>query len=118
LAHLAGNPLGDPRVTVHTGDVAKLLRSARGTYDLILLDVDNGPSALTTDANHWLYGAAGLASAFAALRRGGVLAVWSAGHDDAFTRRLRAAGFQVQIAVGRAHGDRGARFPIWLAMRP
>jgi spermidine synthase len=117
LAHLAGDPLTDPRVTVHTGDVAELLRSQRDAYDLILLDVDNGPSALTTDANHWLYGNAGLAAAFAALRAGGVLAVWSAGHDHSFTRRLRAARFQVELAEGRAHGNRGARFPIWLAKR-
>lgn len=118
LAHLAGNPLSDPRVTVHTGDVAGLLRSAHAVYDLILLDVDNGPSALTTSANHWLYGTTGLASAFAALRPGGVLAVWSAGHEQAFTRRLRRTGFLVDLVEGRAHGDRGARFPIWLAKRP
>lgn len=118
LAPLAGNPLSDPRVNVHTGDVAALLRTQPDTYDLILLDVDNGPQALTTDANHWLYGSAGLAKSFAALRPGGVLAVWSAGPDDTFTRRLRHAGFQVTIEQARAHGKRGARFIIWLAVRP
>lgn len=118
LAHLAGNPLSDPRVEVHAGDVAKLLRSARATYDLILLDVDNGPSALTSSANHWLYGTAGLASTFAALRPGGVLAIWSAGHDQAFTKRLRTTGFQVELAEARAHGNRGSRFVIWLALKP
>jgi spermidine synthase len=118
LAHLAGNPLSDPRVTIHTGDVAELLRSQRDSYDLILLDVDNGPSALTTSANHWLYGNAGLAATFDALTMGGVVAVWSAGHDQAFTRRLRSAGFQVELADARAHGNRGSRFVIWLARRP
>jgi len=117
LAHLAGDPLADPRVRVHIGDVAELLRAKPNTYDLILLDVDNGPSALTTDANHWLYGSAGLAAAFAALRPGGVLAIWSAGHDQAFTKRLRATGFHVDLAEARAHGNRGARFVIWLAVR-
>jgi spermidine synthase len=118
LAHLAGNPLADPRVTVHTGDVAALLKSAPNSYDLILLDVDNGPSALTTSANHWLYGTAGLQTTFAALTPGGVLAVWSAGHDRPFTQRLRHVGFQVELTEGRAHGNRGSRFPIWLAQRP
>jgi spermidine synthase len=118
LAHLAGHPLNDPRVAVQVGDVAKLLRSQRGAYDLILLDVDNGPQALTSNANHWLYGAKGLANAFAALRSGGVLAVWSAGPDPAFTRRLRQAGFQVEITEARAHGNRGTRFVIWLAIQP
>lgn len=118
LAHLAGNPLSDPRVAVHTGDVAELLRSQRAAYDLILLDVDNGPSALTTSANHWLYGSAGLTAAFAALRPAGVLAIWSAGHDHTFTKRLRATGFQVELAEARAHGNRGSRFVIWLALKP
>jgi spermidine synthase len=118
LAHLAGNPLSDPRVGVHVGDVAALLRDQRATWDLILLDVDNGPSALTASANHWLYGTSGLTAAFTALRLGGVLAVWSAGHDQPFTRRLKQVGFRVEVAEGRAHGNRGSRFPIWLAMRP
>ncbi len=118
LAHLAGNPLSDPRVFVHTGDVADLLRAKLTAYDLILLDVDNGPQALTTDANHWLYGTAGLAKSFAALHPGGVLAVWSAGPDGAFTRRLRHAGFRVTLEQARANGNRGARFVIWLAVRP
>lgn len=118
LAHLAGNPLSDPRVCVHTGDVADLLRAKPTAYDLILLDVDNGPQALTAGANHWLYGTAGLAKSFAALRPGGVLAVWSAGPDDTFTRRLRHAGFQVSVEQARANGNRGARFIIWLAVRP
>lgn len=117
LAHLAGNPLADPRVSVQVGDVAGLLRCTRATWDLILLDVDNGPSALTTSANHWLYGSAGLTAAFTALRSGGVLAVWSAGHDHAFTKRLKQAGFRVELGEGRAHGNRGSRFPIWLATR-
>lgn len=118
LAHLAGHPLDDARVTVHVGDVAELLRSQRGAYDLILLDVDNGPQALTSSANHWLYGAKGLANAFAALRPGGVLAVWSAGPEPAFTQRLKQAGFQVALTEARAHGNRGTRFVIWLAVRP
>jgi len=118
LAHLAGAPLSDPRVEIRTGDVAEVLRSRRDAYDLILLDVDNGPSALTTSTNRWLYGATGVSAAFAALRAGGVLALWSAGHDQSFTRRLRATGFEVELAEARAHGNRGSRFVIWLASKP
>jgi spermidine synthase len=118
LASLAGNPLSDPRVKIHAGDVAELLRSQPNVFDLILLDVDNGPQALTTPANHWLYGTMGLAKAYAALRPGGVLAVWSAGPDAAFTRRLHHAGFQVSTEQARAHGKRGARFIIWLGIKP
>jgi spermidine synthase len=117
LAHLAGDPLGDPRVDVHVGDVAALLRATVGLYDLVLLDVDNGPHGMTAGANHWLYGAAGLAAAHRALRPGGVLAVWSASPDEGFTRRLRQAGFQVEVARPRAHGAKGTRHVVWLAAR-
>lgn len=115
LAALAGNPLGDPRVEVHTGDVAELLRSQVAAYDLILLDVDNGPHGLTTGDNHWLYGLAGLAAAHRALRANGVLAVWSAGPDDAFTKRLGKAGFTAEAVRVAAHGSKGRKHVIWLA---
>jgi spermidine synthase len=117
LAHLAGTPLADPRVAVHTGDVARILRTQVGAYDLILMDVDNGPAAMTTEGNDWLYGRAGLASAHRALRAGGILAVWSSVPDPAFTTRLRQAGFVVDCVAGRARGKRGPRHVIWFARR-
>ena len=47
LAELFGNSLTDARVTIHEGDVGRLIRSASSAYDAILLDVDNGPEGLT-----------------------------------------------------------------------
>ena len=116
IGHLAGFPLDDPRVRVHEGDVAELLRHAREAYDAILLDVDNGPEGLTRAANDWLYGTAGLHSAQRALREDGVLAVWSATPDHVFPQRLRAAAFEVEEVGPRTRGERGAtRHTIWLA---
>jgi len=117
LAHLAGHPLHDARVRVCEGDVGKLLRAERTGFDAILLDVDNGPEGLTRKANDWLYGLEGLEAAYAALRPAGVLSVWSAGPDSAFTQRLRKVGFAVQEARVRARGTRGARHVIWTAAR-
>ncbi len=118
LADLAGHPLDDPRVTVHEVDVAEILRKTRRAYDAIILDVDNGPEGLTRDGNDWLYGLPGLGSAFSALRPAGVLAVWSAHPDRAFTGRLRQCGFQVREVPVRASGGRkGARHLIWIAER-
>lgn len=116
LAHLAGHPLKDPRVRVDIDDVGAVLRRRTAAYDIILLDVDNGPHGLTTPANHWLYGDAGLRAARAALRPGGVYAVWSAGPDDAFTRRLKQRGFAVEAVRVPAHGSRGRKHVIWLAI--
>ncbi len=118
LGTLAGNPLLDPRVAVREADIARLLRSERNAFDAILLDVDNGPEGLTRDANDWLYGNAGLAAGFAALRADGILAVWSAGDDRDFTDRLRRAGFEAEEVRVRARISKGARHTIWLAQRP
>jgi spermidine synthase len=117
LGACAGHPLDDPRVSVRTCDVARLLVAEQQAYDAILLDVDNGPEGLTRNENDWLYGEDGLNAAYAALRPQGVLAVWSAGPDQAFMQRLRKVGFEVDEVRVRAHGTKGARHIIWLARR-
>ncbi|GFE61672.1 spermidine synthase [Geobacter sp. AOG2] len=119
LADLAGYPLDDDRVTVREQDVALVLRSEQQAYDAILLDVDNGPEAMTRRGNAWLYGRTGLEAASAALRPAGVLAVWSAGPDRAFTERLRLTGFKVdEVRVpARGKGQGGQQHTIWLAVR-
>ncbi len=118
LAHLAGHPLADPRVAVRVADVAQILRSEARAYDAVLLDVDNGPQGLTRRTNDWLYSLAGLSAAFAALRPGGVLAVWSAGPDRDFSERLRRVGFEAEEVQVRSHAQRkGARHTLWLTVR-
>ena len=116
MAELAAGCLDDPRVAVVETDVAKLIAAARGTYDAILLDVDNGPDGLVREANDQLYSRAGLAAAKAALRPGGGLAVWSAAPDPVFAQRLKKAGFSVDEVVVRARSNgKGARHVIWFA---
>jgi len=117
MAEVFGKSLDDPRVHVRETDVGYLIRSNPSTYDAILLDVDNGPEGLTRKANDALYDLEGLRAAHAALRAGGVLAVWSSGPDSRFTQRLRKAGFDVEEASARANGSRGARHIIWIATR-
>ena len=89
--------LDDPRVQVVQDDVAVLIGAACEGYDCILLDVDNGPEGLTRRINDWLYSEDGLASARRALRPGGILAIWSATHDDRFAGRLARNGFSVKV---------------------
>ncbi len=112
----AGHPLSDPRSRVFVGDVAELLRAEPDGFNAILLDVDNGPHALIRRENNWLYGLEGLAAASKALRKGGVLAVWSAGPDAQFTARLKRAGFRTELVIVRPHrAGKGPRHHIWLA---
>jgi len=115
LGEYSGNPLNDPRARVHAGDVVKLLRSSKARFDVIALDVDNGPEGLTKNANDWLYSMSGIAAAQDALRPSGILAYWSAGPDQAFHDRLRRCGFLVDEVSVFAHGKKGARHTIWLA---
>lgn len=118
MAELTAGCLDDRRVRIRIEDVGALIASATADYDAILLDVDNGPDGLTRDSNEWLYSAAGLASAKAALRPGGVLAIWSAGSDAAFTRRLKTTGFAVDEVASRARSNgKGPRHVIWFARK-
>ncbi len=115
IAHLAGRPLEDPRVRVLEGDVGKILADTRGFYDAILLDVDNGPEALTSASNKGLYGPGGIARSARALRRDGVLAVWSVNDDPRFTERLERGGFRTRTERVSARPGGGKRHTLWLA---
>jgi spermidine synthase len=118
LSHVAGHPLRDPRVRVLEQDVGEAMRAAPGGYDAIMLDVDNGPEGLTRKQNDGLYGHAGLLVARVALRPRGVLAVWSAGGDRGFVRRLQRVGFEVEeVGVRARERTRGSRHTIWLATK-
>jgi spermidine synthase len=118
LAPLARHPLADPRVNVMEADVADVVAAAAGRYDAVLLDVDNGPEALTLESNHRLYAPAGLRRLLAALAPGGVLAVWSTDDDPRFAHRLRETGFTVTTRHVRARAGRGERHVVFVAQRP
>ncbi|MBR0824345.1 spermidine synthase [Bradyrhizobium manausense] len=118
MAEIFGDSLDDPRVEIREADVARVIERHPLTFDAILLDVDNGPEGLTRRTNDALYDVAGLRIAHTALRRGGVLAVWSSGPHPKFTRRLQQAGFDVNEVAVRATGrGGGARHVIWIATK-
>jgi spermidine synthase len=119
LAALAGHPLRDKRVRIHATDVGFTLRTNPGCFDVVLLDTDNGPAAFTAADNAGLYDNAGVAAAFAALRPGGTLAVWSAWDDRKFEQRLRFHGFAVEVARVRARLRKGGpRHTIFVGHKP
>jgi len=116
MATLTAGCLDDLRVVLDMRDVAEVIGEARARYDAILLDVDNGPDGLVRAENDRIYSRAGLAAAKAALAPGGILAVWSAGADPAFSRRLVEAGFIVDEVTVRARSNgKGPRHVIWFA---
>ena len=118
FGEMTGHPLQDPRVTVREADVALIMQTEHQAYNAILLDVDNGPEGLTSKGNNRLYTEAGVKAAFAALKPAGLLALWSAGPDMAFAKRLRRVGFAVEELSVRARGPAGGnRHTIWIAAR-
>jgi spermidine synthase len=118
MADLFGGSLTDPRASIREADVVDVIKTSPSAFDAILLDVDNGPEALIRKANDALYDSNGLQAIRGALRPGGILAVWSSGPNIAFTKRLRAADFDVNEVGVRATTKRsGAHHVIWFATK-
>ncbi|HEX2175095.1 MAG TPA: hypothetical protein VHG70_04220 [Nocardioidaceae bacterium] len=70
--------LTDPRVEVVVADVRRAVDEARhGSFDVVLLDVDNGPDFLVHDCNAVVYGGEFLAACRRLLTDDGAVAVWS-----------------------------------------
>lgn len=118
LAHIFGDSLADPRVSLEIRDVHDVIVERNARFDAILLDVDNGPDALINLANERLYCDWGLRAAHSALRPGGLLAVWSAYPDRSFADRLQEAGFGVEEVVLDPDGSlQEPPHIIWLASK-
>jgi spermidine synthase len=112
--NLAADAIADPRAIVLQKDVADVIVESRSGFDSIILDVDNGPAALSTEGNHRLYDFRGLRLTRAALRAGGCVAIWSAAPDPAFERLMGRAGFAVDVQRCRAHANSGGRHIIFV----
>ena len=118
MIELMAGCLDDRRVDLVIGDVGEVIAAARGSYDAILLDVDNGPDGLSREGNDGLYSLRGLGVAKAALKPGGVLAVWSAAPDKAFAKRMSGAGFAVdEVGVRARINGKGPMHVIWFGRK-
>jgi spermidine synthase len=110
LAHLSDGAVDHSRVKIVIDDVAALIHYAgikgKGNrFDAIILDLYDGPHGGAPGRGRYLYGNKALASGRSALKAGGVFAVWSEDPDNAFEKRLKAAGF----SVNRQRPGRGGR---------
>jgi spermidine synthase len=93
-------------VTVIAADVAELVQADDGRpYDVIALDVDNGPEALVSPQNAQLYGPTGLYNLANRLTPDGVILLWSAFESPTFVAVAEKEGFSVTCrtlaSVGR-----------------
>lgn len=117
LKGLNGALLADPRVKVFTEDVRSIIaRSAAEPYDAILLDIDNGPSAMVQSGNAKVYDLRGIQRIAQALKPGGRVAIWSSGADKAFESRLANSGFDVKATPVRKHATaKSTTYMIYVA---
>ena len=123
LEDLNGHLLDDPRVDVYVGDVYDCIRRAADgkdeKWDAILLDTDNGPTALVQPQTHRLYGRNGSAMIMDSLRPGGRVAFWAATEEAGFEKRLKRDGFITERHAIKAH-DRGKKaiHRVYVGVKP
>jgi spermidine synthase len=116
IGGLNGQPLEDKRVDLQTGDIVELISGSESRFDAILLDIDNGPSAMTDSGNRRLYGREGIQACRRALRGKGCLAVWSAEPSKKFEQLLMSCSFHVRrFRVPAYKGSKSQSRFVWVA---
>ncbi|MGB9439699.1 MAG: hypothetical protein WCB15_17255 [Desulfobacterales bacterium] len=116
FGELNGRPLGDKRVDLKTGDIVELISGSKSRFDSILLDIDNGPNAMTDSGNRRLYGRQGIGACRRALREQGCLAVWSAEPSRKFEQLLISCSFHVRrFRVPAYKGSKSRSRFVWVA---
>lgn len=115
---LGGEAMADPRVQIIEDDVAHVLSQSPGKFDSIILDIDNGTSAMSAEANRELYQSSGLYLAQSALKRGGCLAIWSASADPIFAKLMGKCGFKVTVEKAPAHSTGGGMHTLFIGRIP
>ena len=116
FGHLNGRPLEDGRVDLKVGDIVPLISGVKNQFDAILLDIDNGPNAMTNSGNNRLYGREGILACRRALRDKGCLAVWSAEPDKKFEQLMMSCGFHVtRFRVPAYKGSKSDSRFVWVA---
>lgn len=102
----AGLNCDDSQVTFANCGIEDHMSLSDDRYDLIVLDVDNGPEALSAPENSRLYTTAGLIQVRRSLSESGTLLLWSSFESSTFIERAEQSGFSVRcvpvpIAAGR-----------------
>ena len=118
LGVLNGQPLKDKRVDIEIDDVVKIISHSRSSFDAILLDIDNGPNAMTDSGNQRLYGREGIQACRRALRDQGCLSLWSAVPSKKFEQILKNCNFHVRRFRASVYkGSKSQSRFVWVASK-
>lgn len=115
---LAAVELRDPRTQLVMEDVGQLIAKSGCAFDAIMLDADNGTTAMNSRGNARLYEEIGLAQVYAALRPGGRVVYWSAQEEPLFAKRMARAGFKVEVESARMHKTGAGSHTLLIGRRP
>jgi spermidine synthase len=113
LSRLTGAALADRRTDVVVDDFARFVGITDRRFDVICLDIDNGPDWTVTEGNAQTYSAEGTRSLLRLLNPGGILAVWSAAPSPEYEELLRANA--IDVDVREVPVRRGAPDVVYLA---
>ena len=90
LYDLNGALLDNPRVNVVNADVSDVIFNTKPShYDVVILDLDNGPVAMVDENNAELYNYSGIKRINKTLKKNGRSLIWSAGPDLNFENMLK-----------------------------
>jgi spermidine synthase len=111
--------LADARLQVVEADLQEAVQEASpGSFDLVLLDVDNGPGHLVHQGNSVLYRRPFLEELRAVLRDGGAVVVWSASEARELAETLEEVfGTVASLPLPVRLQDREERYWLYLARR-
>jgi spermidine synthase len=105
FAEANSGAVDDPRVEVIVDDLARLVERSDDEFDLMLLDVDNGPGWLASPVNERLYSTDGVDACRRSLNPGGVLAVWCPQPNPTFENTLRTVFPTVHVETTSTPGE-------------
>ena len=104
LVEFNGPLLEDPRTVIIQGDLFDIVSKKKpGSYDALLLDIDNTPEDLITSGNHRLYTPEFLQKLRKVITPKGCIAYWLSEPDQKFKKLLISAGFTVEQFASKRH---------------
>ena len=97
----------DPRAQIINQDFLKFIDDSEGKFDLIGLDIDNGPDWLSHESNGRLYGENVLQRLKEMIKPEGILTMWSAAPSKQLQQSLKEVFGNVAVEEVADHNGEG-----------